>query len=168
MPLLRPIPSARDQSVTTLFEQGRGASMLAMPIPTSLVALSAWPASQGIGVSQPLFVALFLFKKSEVSVLQTDSSLINFFSSKLNHLLIENLSVDRLMQLNGKVMAYYYDLCTCLLTTISGAHTLVDVLLPCLPHHPTYFVTPSTCQMLSIQVHLALHHLYHRWCLQVI
>jgi hypothetical protein len=97
--------------------------MLAMPIPTSLVALSAWPASQGIGVSQPLFVALFLFKKSEVSVLQTDSSLIDFSSSKLNHLLIENLSVDRLMQLNGKVMAYYYDLCTCLLTTISGAHT---------------------------------------------
>lgn len=27
------------------------------------------------------------------------------------------------MQLNGKVMPYYYYLCTCLLTTISGAHT---------------------------------------------
>ena len=52
--------------------------MLEMPIPTSLVALSAWLASQGIGVSQPLFVALFLFKKSEVSVLQTDSLLVNF------------------------------------------------------------------------------------------
>lgn len=27
------------------------------------------------------------------------------------------------MQLNGKVMPDYHDLCTCLLTTISGAHT---------------------------------------------
>ena len=102
--------------------------MLAMPIPTSLVASSVWPASQGIGISQLLFVALFLFKKYEVNVLQSDSSLAlaNFSSSKLNPLLIENLSVDRLMQLNGKVMPYYYYLlctCQCLLTTISGAHT---------------------------------------------
>ena len=66
--------------------------MLAMPIPTSLVVLSVWPALQGIRVSQPLFVTLFLFKKSEVSVLQTDSSLINFSSSKLNHLSIKFIS----------------------------------------------------------------------------
>lgn len=89
----------------------------------ALVTLSVWPTSPGIGVHQLLFVALFLFKKSNVSDLQTDSSLINFTSSKLNHLLIKNLSADRLMQLKGKVMPYYYDLCICLLTTISGAHT---------------------------------------------